>query len=254
MAPAGRSRSWAAPAFWAALLAAWEVASRVPGASVISPLSLLGMMAGRLADGAFLLDIALSLKRMIVGYAWVVLVGISGGLVLGRVNWVHEAFGGLVVASQAMPGAIWVPVATFFFGLTERAIIFAIVLGGTGVVLLNTDTGVRNVSPVFVQAARVLGARGWRLLWYVIVPAAVPKILDGLRLAWAFGWRALMASELIITIGGFGRRINDVVKSRDLTELFVLVAVIGVIGYCVDQFVFRTIERNVHEKWGLETR
>jgi len=199
----------------------------------------------------FVWDVALSLKRMVLGYAWIMVIGVLGGLAFGRFEWLHNLFGGIVVAAQSMPGIVWVPLATYLFGMTEMAVIFTVILGGTGIVLVNTCSGVRNVSPIFVQAARVMGARDLKLFWYVIVPAATPKILDGLRLAWAFGWRALMAGELIISVGGFGRRIYDVAQTQDLSELFVLIAVIGLIGFTVDELVFKTIEKNVQKRWGL---
>ena len=230
----------------------WEGAARWIDGFWLPPASQLArIFITRLSEPAFLTDIFLSLKRMAVGYAWIIFLGISGGFLLAKVDWVHDTLGTVIVASQAMPGVVWVPLAAMIFGLTEAAVIFTVVLGGTGIVLVNTDSGVRNVSPIFIQAARVMGARGWRLFWHVIVPASIPKILDGLRLAWAFGWRALMAGELIISVGGFGRRINDVVHSGDMHELFVLITVIGVIGYLVDQMVFKVIEKNVQRKWGL---
>jgi len=204
-----------------------------------------------LIDVEFFVDIAVSLKRMAIGYVWVVLIGILGGLVIGRFQLLHRFFGTLVVALQAIPGIVWVPVATFFFGLTEAAVIFTIVLGGTGIVIVNTDSGVRNVPPLFVNAGQVMGARGFRLFWNVIVPAAIPKVIDGLRLAWAFGWRALMAGELIVAVGGFGRRIKSVVESRDVGELAVLIVTIGIIGFVVDELIFKKIEYNVQQKWGL---
>jgi NitT/TauT family transport system permease protein len=202
-------------------------------------------------DQQLIIDILLSVKRMAIGYCWVVLIGIVVGLLLGQIKWLHRILITLIIAAQSMPGIVWVPVATLIFGMNEAAVIFTVVLGGTGIVIVNTDSGVRNVSPTFIHAGRVMGAKGFHLFWHVIVPAAVPKILDGLRLAWAFGWRALMAGELIISVGGLGRRIQDVVRSQNQHDLLILIAVIGVIGFVVDELIFKTLERNVQKKWGL---
>lgn len=202
-------------------------------------------------DTVFAIDILLSLKRMVIGYSLVVLIGIFVGLLLGRVKILHQVLGALVIALQSLPGIVWVPVATICFGLTEAAVIFTVVLGGTGIVIMNTDSGVRNVSPTFLHAGRVMGAKGVSMFWHIIVPAATPKILDGLRLAWAFGWRALMAGELIVAVGGVGRRIRDVVDSKDVSELLVLISVIAVIGFIVDEIIFKNIEKNIQKKWGL---
>lgn len=232
-------------------LALWEIAAALARPDMPRPGLFMGAIGRALTDAAFLTDMALSLRRMAIGYLWVVVLGITGGLLLGKIRWLHEALGSVIVASQAMPGIVWVPLATLLFGFTEKAVIFSIVLGGTGIVLISTDTGVRNISPIYVHVGRVMGARGLRLFWHVIAPAAIPKVLDGLRLAWAFGWRALMAGELIISVGGFGRRINDVVRSRNAQDLFVLIFVIGIIGFLVDEIIFKNIERNVQRKWGL---
>lgn len=202
-------------------------------------------------DTAFAVDILLSLKRMVIGYSLVVLIGIFGGLLLGRVNILHRILGTVIIALQSMPGIVWVPVATMLFGLTEAAVIFTVVLGGTGIVIMNTDSGVRNVSPTFFHAGQVMGARGISMFWHIIVPAATPKILDGLRLAWAFGWRALMAGKLIVAVGGVGRRIREVVDSKNAAELLVLILVIGIIGFVVDELIFKNIEKNIQKKWGL---
>ena len=96
-----------------------------------------------------------------------------------------------------------------------------------------------------------MGAKGFDLFRSVIVPAAVPKILDGLRLSWAFGWRALMAGELIVSVSGIGKRISGVVESQDIHELLVLIIVIALIGFLVDDIVFKNIERNIQKRWGL---
>jgi NitT/TauT family transport system permease protein len=235
------------------LVLAWEGCVRLPYVNELPSLvGIAQILWANLTDMSFLWDILLSLKRMVIGYSWVILIGILGGLILGKTQWLHDLLGPFIVASQAMPGIVWVPVATFIFGLTEAAVIFTIILGGTGIVLVNTDTGVRNVPQIFLQAARVMGAGGFKLFWHVIVPAATPKILDGLRLAWAFGWRALMAGELIVAIGGFGRRIQDVVYSRDMGQLLVLIIVIGLIGFMVDECVFKNIEKSVQRRWGLQ--
>ena len=93
------------------------------------------------ADQSFFWDIVISLKRMAIGYTFVVIIGIVGGLLLGRVKWLHRFLGTLIVALQAMPGIVWVPVATLVFGLTEAAVIFTIVLGGTGIVRLPRRAG-----------------------------------------------------------------------------------------------------------------
>ena len=188
---------------------------------------------------------------MLIGYTLVVGLGITGGLLLGRVPLIDQVIGSLAVAVHAIPGAAWVPLAIIWFGMTEQAVIFTILLGAAGIVIVSTDAGIREVSPLVARAARTLGARGVKYFWFVVVPSAIPKIVDGLRLAWAFGWRALMAGELITSVHGLGQMLSDVAKARHMDQLLALMLVIAAVGIVVDELVFKRLETTVHRRWGI---
>jgi NitT/TauT family transport system permease protein len=189
---------------------------------------------------------------MAIGYLAVCLAGIGLGLLLGRFRWLDDLLGTLVSALNAMPGAAWVPLAVLLFGLNEAAVIFTILLGATGIVVVNTSFGVRDVPPLILRAARTMGAGGVKIFWHVIVPAAIPRIIDGLRLAWAFGWRALMAGELLIgSIRGMGQLISEAAKQRKIEELLAYMVIIAGMGMVVDGLVFnRRIASRVRARWG----
>ena len=169
----------------------------------------------------------------------------GGGFVL-----VAHILGSFTVAIHAIPGAAWVPLSILWFGMTERAVVFTILLGAVGVVIVETDTGIREVPPLIARAAKTMGARGWRYFWFVVVPAAIPKIVDGLRLAWAFGWRALMAGELFTSVSGLGGLLNQIVKTQDMNALLALMMLIAGIGIAVDA-VFKLLQHKVWVRWGL---
>ena len=104
--------------------------------------------------------------------------------------------------------------------------------------------------PLIARASRTLGARGVNYFWFVVVPAAIPKIVDGLRLAWAFGWRALMAGELFTSVNGLGGLLNQVVKTQDMDVLLALMMLIALIGITID-FLFKSLQHRVWVRWGL---
>ncbi len=188
---------------------------------------------------------------MTVGFAGVFVLGIGTGLLLGRFHLLDEIFGTLAMALHAMPGAAWVPLAILLFGLNEAAVIFTVLLGATGIVMVNTSAGIKEVQPLLLRAARTMGARGTQIFWHVVVPSAIPRIIDGLRLAWAFGWRALMAGELMIgTLRGMGEVLNKVAKQRDLSQILAFMVVIAMISLAVDQLIFRRLENLVRTRWG----
>jgi len=104
---------------------------------------------------------------------------------------------------------------------------------------------------LLLRAARTMGARGTKIFWHVVVPSAVPRIVDGLRLAWAFGWRALMAGELMIgSLKGMGKILSRVAKQRDLHEILAFMVIIAVVSMVIDRLLFRRMERLVKTRWG----
>jgi NitT/TauT family transport system permease protein len=187
---------------------------------------------------------------MLIGYLLVMVLGVGGGLLLGRIPLVDHILGSFAVAIHAIPGAAWVPLAILWFGMTERAVIFTVLLGAAGIVIVSTDTGIREVPPLISRAAKTLGAKGIRYFWFVVVPSAIPKIVDGLRLAWAFGWRALMAGELFTSVDGLGGLLNRVVKTQDMNGLLALMLLIAAIGIAVD-YVFKLLQYRIWVRWGL---
>ncbi len=216
-----------------------------------SPWRVGGLLAANLQDPVFQAALAGSARRMVVGYALVVVLGITLGLLLGRFRFLDQLMGSLAVATHAIPGAAWVPLAILWFGLTERAVIFTILLGAVGIVVVQTDTGIRDVPPILVRAARTMGAKGLKYFWFVVVPAAIPKMVDGLRLAWAFGWRALMAGELLTSVSGLGQLLNQVAKAGAVDQLLAIMLLIALIGIAVDGLIFKRLEHAVRVRWGL---
>ncbi len=216
-----------------------------------SPHIVAGILWSNFKDSAFQLALLGSMKRMAIGYALVILLGIAGGILLGRVPLVDQVLGSLAVAIHAIPGAAWVPLAIIWFGMTERAVIFTILLGSAGIVMVSTDAGIREVPPLIRRAAQTMGARGLQYFWFVVIPAAIPKIVEGLRLAWAFGWRALMAGELLTSVSGLGQLLNQVAKAQQLDRLLAIMLLIAGIGILIDGLIFKRLEYEVRVRWGL---
>ncbi len=227
----------------------WLTAVLVP--SWPSPWRVAAILGGSLSDPAFQTALAGSARRMVIGYALVMVVGIGFGLLIGRIPLVDQVLGSFAVAVHAIPGAAWVPLAILWFGMTERAVVFTILLGAAGIVMVETDAGIREVPPLIRRAAQTLGARGVRYFWFVVVPAATPKVVNGLRLAWAFGWRALMAGELLTSVSGLGQRLNAVAKTGALDQLLAFMLLIALIGVAVDGLIFKRLEHAVRVRWGL---
>ncbi|MCM8794391.1 MAG: ABC transporter permease subunit [Candidatus Omnitrophica bacterium] len=233
-----------------AAIALWETFSKF-SPWIPSAVGVLRLVWENLNSESFLFAVVGSLRRMVIGYCIVCTLGIGTGLALGRFRFLDDLLGTVAVAIHSMPGAAWVPLSILLFGFTESAVIFSIVLGATGIVMVHTSAGIKDVPPLILQAARTMGAKGAAMFWYVVVPAAIPRIVDGLRLAWAFGWRALMAGELLVaSVYGMGKLLSEVAKKQQMHQLLAFMLIIAVIGMLVDGLIFRRMEKSVRTRWG----
>ena len=241
-------------AFFAGLLLLWEALVRLhvwPSYVFPSPLDVGRSLLGGFASGVIPLAILTSLRRVLLAYAVSLLIGIPLGLLLGRTRVLQETLGTLVLGLQALPSICWLPLALLWFGLSEAAITFVVVMGAVLSITLSTADGVRNTSPLYLRAARTMGARGWRLYTGVILPAALPAILSGMKLGWSFAWRSLMAAELLYVSLGLGQVLTLGRELNDMARVLSVMLVIIAIGLLVDYAVFRPAELRMRQRWGL---
>lgn len=240
--------------FFAALLASWEAVSRFgpwPDYVMPGPLQVGEALLAGLRSGLFVRGTIASLLRLLTGYGISLAIGVVVGTLLVRHRALQDTVGALLVGLQALPSVCWLPLAILWFGLNERAIVFVVIMGSLFSIALGVQAGVANTPPIFVKAARNLGAGGLRLYTHVVIPAALPTILAGLKQGWAFAWRSLMAAELLyfsLSLGNLlqaGRDLNDVAQVMAVMVLIILV------GVSFNQALFAPIERRIAERWGF---
>jgi NitT/TauT family transport system permease protein len=241
-------------AFFTGLLLLWEALVRLhlwPSYVFPSPLAVGRSLFNGIADGIIPLAILTSLRRLLLAYAISLLIGIPVGLLLGRTPLLQETLGTIVLGLQALPSICWLPLALLWFGLSETAIAFVVVMGAVLSITLSTADGVRNTPPLYLRAARTMGARGWRLYTAVILPSALPAILSGMKLGWSFAWRSLMAAELIYITTGLGQVLTLGRELNDMARVLSVMLVIISIGLLADYAVFRPAELRMRQRWGL---
>lgn len=217
-----------------------------------SPLSVAQSLWAGLSDGTIALAVAISLRRMAIGYGLSLILGLLLGLLLGRIRLVDQALGPVVLGLQALPSICWLPLAILWFGLSETAILFVVVMGAVLSITLATADGVRNTPPIYIRAARTLGSGGARLYRDVVFPAALPAILSGMKLGWSFAWRSLMAGELLYVSVGLGQLLSLGRELNDMSRVLAVMLVIVAIGLSVDRLIFRPAEDRTRERWGLQ--
>ena len=244
-------------AFFVGLLVVWEAMARLglwPSYIFPVPTSVFRSLAQGFRDGSFLLAIRGSLGRLLQGYFISIVVGLSLGLVMARIQWLKDTLGLVVMGLQALPSICWLPLALLWFGLSPTAILFVVIMGSVLSIAQATEDGVRNTPPIYLRAARNLGARGWQSYAFVILPSALPTILTGMKLGWAFAWRSLMAGELLYTLPGLGALLTMGRELNDMSRVVAVMLVIIALGLLTDQVLFGQAERRVRERWGLLAR
>jgi NitT/TauT family transport system permease protein len=241
-------------AFFVALLAAWQAVhlwGPWPSYLVPGPVQVAEALWGGFSDKTFLIGILVSMKRLLIGYSISLALGTLIGVLLGRVSWVDETAGSLMLGLQTLPSICWLPLAIIWFGLNEKAIQFVVIMGAILAIAIHTSDGVKNIPPIYVRAGRNLGARGWRLLVGVILPAALPSVLTGAKLGWSFAWRSLMAAELLFVSMGLGQLLMVGRELNDIAQVMAVMLVIIALGLIVDNLVFGRLERRMRRVWGL---
>ncbi len=202
-------------------------------------------------DHSFLIAIAVSMRRVLIGYAISVVLGMVLGLGVASSKFLEDTMGGLLVSLQSLPSICWWPLALLWFGLSQNAILFVVVMGSLLSVTLAMEDGRKQMPKIYGMAGRNLGATGFQLFWHVLLPASLPFIVSGLKQGWAFAWRSLITAEMLYLSLGLGQVL---MMGRDLNDMSAVIAVmilIIAIGYVVDGLVFKSMENRLQRRWGL---
>jgi NitT/TauT family transport system permease protein len=195
-----------------------------------------------------------TMTRAIYGYALALVIGVTVGALVARIPVLRAAIGSMITGLQTMPSVVWFPAAILLFGLADGAIIFVVVMGATPAIANGLINGIDNISPVLLRAGRVLGAKRFAAFRSVILPAAMPSFISGLKQGWAFAWRSLLAGELIVLIPGkfsLGEFLDVQRQFADVAGIYGMMIVIFVIGVLIDVFVFAKAERSIRKRYGL---
>jgi NitT/TauT family transport system permease protein len=249
-------RTLIAIVFFAALVVLWEGLVRAGLWSVVlvpSPVDVAKYLKGAIQDQTLLQASYVTMKRLLIGYAIGLAVGLPLGLLTARFEFVEDTLRVMALGLQTLPSVCWVPLALLWFGQTETAMLFVVIMGTLWSVIIATDNGVRTVPPIYARAARTMGSR-WLHTWIkVIVPASLPFIVSGMKQGWAFAWRSLMAAEIYVTIltgFGLGHLLHYGRELNAMDQVIGIMIVIIVIGLLADKILFSPWEKYLYRRWG----
>ena len=238
---------------FAAQHAWWPTFHRWSPVLVPSPVSVGQYLLGAIEDRTLFEATWVTLKRLLLGYFIGVVLGVPLGLVTARFRLAGDTIGLIGLGLQTLPSVCWIPMALLWFGQSEAAMEFVVIMGTLWSVQISTDSGVRNVPPIFARAARTMGSRGLHTWLKVILPASLPFVISGVKQGWAFAWRSLMAAEIYVTIltgFGLGHLLHYGRELNDMDQVLGVMFVIVVIGLLADKILFSPWERFLHRRWG----
>ena len=244
--------------FFAALIAVWHFGrdymvrtDRWSAVLVPDPLSVCQYLVDSRED--IVQALGVTTKRLLIGYFAGVIIGVPLGLLTARFKWAGDTIGVIGLGLQTLPSVCWVPLALIWFGQTEGAMQFVVIMGTLWSVQISTDNGVRNVPPIYQRAAQTMGSRGLHTWVKVILPASLPFIVSGVKQGWAFAWRSLMAAEIYVTIlsgFGLGFLLHNGRELNAMDQVAGIMFVIVLIGLLADKILFSPWERFLHRRWG----
>jgi NitT/TauT family transport system permease protein len=248
---------WPKVAAVALALVAWQlvVASGWrPDYALPGPAKVLPRLADELSEGLTWRAIATTLRRATTGFVFSIVVGVAVGLGVSQFRVLRSAIGSLITGLQTMPSIAWFPLAMLLFQKSEAAIFFVVVIGAAPSIANGLITGVDHIPPLLLRAGRVLGAAGVHRYRHVVLPAALPSFVAGMKQGWAFVWRSLMAGELLVIIANkpsIGSRLSFQQEFADAPGLIAYMVIILAIGILVDAVGFGAAERLIRQRRGL---
>lgn len=246
---------------FAVVLVVWQVTAQTvlvwrgvafptPWETFVRLAALLG--GDRLSNYSFYVHIGSSLQRWLIGFSIAASSGIAYGLLAGRVRALEKTTAKIPQILLLVPGLAWIPVAILLFGIGEPATVFMIAVSGFAPIAINALAGIKNIDIDLIRAAEMMGARKNELFYRVLIPAALPSILSGLRVGLGTGWRVLVAAEMIVGTGtGLGYSIIQARWTLDYASSFACIVIICVVGLLFEQVFLHRLERHTVKRWSL---
>lgn len=245
------------PIFFLALLLVWHVLTQlqsVPAYLFPPPLDVANYLWGSMCDGSLFTAILVTLRRLVSGYAIGVVLGVPLGMLCAHLQGMRQTLGVTALGLQGLPSVCWVPMATLWFGQTEAALLFVVIMGTLWSVILSVQNGMEHIPPTLQRAAYTMGNSSWETLVLVTLPAGAPYILSGLKQGWAFAWRSLMSAEIfvpIITGFGLGQLLHYGRELSSMDQVLGIMLIILLIGLLTDKLLFSPLEKHLRRSRGL---
>jgi NitT/TauT family transport system permease protein len=241
--------------FYLALIAGWQLffsLELTPDYLFPSPASVAQRLWELGSEGMLWPSIKATLVRMAIGFSISAGLGLVIGLLMGVSRIIHNCLMSLFLGLQTLPTAAWVPISLLLFGLSDHGIYFVIVMSSVAAVAIATADGILHIPPLYLRVARTLGTPAHAMPYRVILPAALPRIVTGVKLGWTLGWHGAVSAELIKSSVGLGFLLYMGRELNDAAQVVAIMVVTILFGLILDRFLFGLVEQRIRIRRGLE--
>ena len=244
--------------FLAVFVGLWQLVTVLelwPKTLLPSPAQVAISIGELIANNSLVIGIGTTLWRLAAGFAISIAVGGMVGLAMVKFQGFGKTMSSFAVGLLTFPSIAWVPFAILLIGFNNFGILFVVVMASVFSVMISTYSAVRNVPPIYIRASKNMGAHGFSLFRHVMIPAATPSLIMGIRQAWSFAWHALIGAEMLITtLYGLGHVLSIGREFNDMSQIIAVMITIFVIGLLFDRIIFLRLEEKVRSRWGLNQR
>lgn len=242
--------------FFGVLLGLWQLVAMLnwlPQYAFPAPKQVWTSLAELTGDDVLWRSMSASIQRMAIGFGLSASLGVALGLSMGVSQTLRDCLKALFLGLQTLPSAAWVPIALLLFGLNNAAVYFVVVMSSMAAIAVSTSDGISRIPPVYLRAAKCMGTSRLHMAFQVILPAALPSIITGLKLGWTLGWHGVVSAELIKSSIGLGFLLHMGRELNDAGQVVGIMLVTIGVGMLVDRLLFAWVERRIHRRWGFST-
>ncbi len=241
--------------FLAVFVGLWQLVTVLelwPKTLFPSPMQVAISISELIANNSLAIGIGTTMWRLAAGFAISIAVGGIVGLAMVKFQGFGKTMSSFAVGLLTFPSIAWVPFSILLIGFNNFGILFVVVMASVFSVMISTYSAIRNVPPIYIRASRNMGARGFALFRHVMIPAATPSLIMGMRQAWSFAWHALIGAEMLITtLYGLGHVLSVGREFNDMSQIIAVMITVFAIGLLFDKIIFLRLEEKVRSRWGL---
>jgi NitT/TauT family transport system permease protein len=239
----------------AAFIGIWQLVFMLgmfPKISLPSPIMVAETFAKIMLNGSLFWNIGVTMGRLLMAFAVSITMGTFIGFTMVHFKGFGKTLNSFSAGLLSFPSIAWVPFSILLIGFNEFGIMFVVIMSSIFSIMISTYSSIRNIPPIYLDAARNMGAKGILLFRHVTIPAATPSLIIGLRQAWSFSWHAVIGAEILMSIVGLGHILSVGREFLDMSQVIASMITIFTIGLLVDRFLLHKIEDKVRRKWGLD--